>query len=80
LSETQVFVIETKGLEDLDDPLKIKRLRQWCADVNATHSNVKFDFVYVDQDSFDQFTEDGGKLKGQLNTFSDLVKFFTAYK
>ena len=80
LSETQVFVIETKGLEDLDDPLKIKRLRQWCADVNATHSNVKFDFVYVDQDSFDQFTEDGGKLKGQLNTFADLVKFFTAYK
>jgi type III restriction enzyme len=80
LSETQVFVIETKGLEDLDDPLKIKRLRQWCADVNSTHSNVKFDFVYVDQDTFDQFTEDGGKLKGQLNTFADLVKFFTAYK
>ena len=80
LSEAQVFVIETKGLEDLDDPLKIKRLRQWCDDVNSTHSNVKFDFVYVDQDTFDQFTEDGGKLKGQLNTFADLVKFFTAYK
>ena len=80
LSETEVYVIETKGLEDLDDPLKVKRLKQWCADVNATHSNVKFDFVYVDQDSFDMFTEDGGKLKGQLNTFSDLVKFFTAYK
>jgi type III restriction enzyme len=80
LSETQVFVIETKGLEDLDDPLKVKRLKQWCADVNSTHSNVKFDFVYVDQDTFDQFTEDGGKLKGQLNTFADLVKFFTAYK
>jgi len=80
LSETEVYVIETKGLEDLDDPLKIKRLRQWCADVNSTHSNVKFDFVYVDQVSFDMFTEDGGKLKGQLNSFMDLVSKFTAYK
>ena len=80
LSETKVFVIETKGLEDLDDPLKIKRLKQWCVDVNATQKNVKFDFVYVDQDAFDMFTEDGGNFKGQLNSFADLVKFFTAYK
>ncbi len=80
LSGTEVYVIETKGLEDLDDPLKVRRLKQWCEDVNATHSNVKFDFVYVDQDAFDMFTEEGGKLKGQLNSFSDLVKFFTAYK
>jgi type III restriction enzyme len=80
LSETQVFVIETKGLEDLDDPLKIKRLRQWCADVNSTHSNVEFDFVYVDQESFDLFTEDEGKFKGQLKSFGDLVARFTAYK
>ena len=80
LSETKVFVIETKGLEDLDDPLKIKRLKQWCVDVNATQKNVKFDFVYVDQDAFDMFTQDGGKFKGQLNSFADLVKFFTAYK
>ena len=31
LSETKVYVVETKGLEDLDDPLKVKRLKQWCA-------------------------------------------------
>ena len=80
LSEKEVYVIETKGLEDLDDPLKVKRLKLWCEDVNSSHSNVKYDFVYVDQDTFDQFTEDGGKFKGQLNSFADLVKFFTAYK
>jgi type III restriction enzyme len=80
LSETEVYVIETKGLEDLDDPLKIKRLKQWCEDVNATHSNVKFDFVYVDQESFDLFTVEGGSLFGQLKTFNDLVGKFTAYK
>jgi type III restriction enzyme len=80
LSESEVFVVETKGLEDLDDPLKIKRLRQWCKDVNDAHGNVKFDFVYVDQESFDLFTEDGGKFKGQLKSFGDLVARFTAYK
>jgi type III restriction enzyme len=67
-------------LEDLDDPLKIKRLRQWCRDVNDAHGNVHFDFVYVDQESFDQFTEDGGKFRGQLKSFSDLVIRFRAYK
>ena len=29
VSDTKTFVVETKGLEDLDDPLKIKRLKQW---------------------------------------------------
>jgi type III restriction enzyme len=80
LSEKEFYVVETKGLEDLDDPLKIKRLAQWCKDVNASHANVKYDFVYVDQESFDLFTEDGGKFKGQLNSFADLVQRFTAYK
>lgn len=80
LSEKEFYVVETKGLEDLDDPLKIKRLAQWCKDVNASHANVKYDFVYVDQESFDLFTEDGGKFKGQLTSFADLVQRFTAYK
>ena len=55
-SETKTFVVETKGLEDLDDPLKIRRLRQWCADVNSSHSDIEFDFVYVDQEKFDRLT------------------------
>ena len=80
LGEKEFYVVETKGLEDLDDPLKIKRLAQWCKDVNDAHGNVKFDFVYVDQESFDLFIEDGGKFKGQLKSFGDLVSRFTAYK
>ena len=30
LSEKQIVVVETKGQEDLDVPLKMGRLRQWC--------------------------------------------------
>lgn len=80
ISDNKTFVVETKGLEDLDDPLKIKRLRQWCADVNATHSDVEFDFVYVDQETFDKLTGADGRSADELATFSDLVARFTAYK
>jgi len=80
VSETKTFVVETKGLEDLHDPLKIKRLKQWCADVNASHSDVEFDFLYVDQEKFDRLTGVDGKSQNQLATFSDLVSSFTAYK
>jgi len=72
--------VETKGLEDLDDPLKIKRLKLWCEDVNKTHSNVKFDFVYVDQEKFDRLTGADGKSRDVLATFADLVKEFQEYK
>lgn len=80
VSDKKTFVVETKGLEDLDDPLKIKRLRQWCSDVNATHSDVEFDFVYVDQGTFDKLTGADGRSENELATFSDLVARFTAYK
>jgi type III restriction enzyme len=80
VSEREKYIVETKGLEDLDDPLKIKRLKQWCADVNSAQSEEKFDFVYVDQDQFDALTSDKGPFRGQLQTFADLVRHFRAYK
>ncbi|MDA9689379.1 DEAD/DEAH box helicase family protein [Betaproteobacteria bacterium] len=80
VSDRKTYVVETKGLEDLDDPLKIKRLRQWCTDVNTSHSDVEFDFIYVDQEKFDRLTGESQGSKNELATFSDLVKRFTAYK
>jgi type III restriction enzyme len=55
LRDGRVFIIETKGQEDLDVPLKIERLRQWCEDINAAQSDTTFDFVYVDEESFDKY-------------------------
>jgi type III restriction enzyme len=52
-----VWVIETKGLVELDLPQKMKRLAQWCVDATkATHLNggPHYGFVYVDQDGFDR--------------------------
>ncbi len=49
-------IVETKGLEELDLPQKMARLQQWCDDVNRVLSAVKYDFVYVDEESFKKYS------------------------
>ena len=66
-----VFIIETKGHEDLDDPLKLARLSQWCDDINGLQTKVKYDFVYVDQEGFEKYKPD---------TLKKLVAGFREYK
>ena len=46
-TEKEYYVIETKGLVDLDVAPKMERLKQWCEDVNSILSDVKYDFIYV---------------------------------
>jgi len=67
----KLFVVETKGLEDLDVPLKMARLKQWCADVNGGQNRVQYDFVFVDEESFRRF---------KPRSLADLVAGFREYK
>jgi type III restriction enzyme len=70
----QCFVVETKGREDLDDPLKIKRLRSWCEQVNKIPgAKQEWRFVYVPQDRFEQY-------RGNMRTFSELAENFLEYQ
>jgi len=55
LAEKRIVIVETKGREDLDVPLKMERLQQWCEDVNRVQSEVEYDLVYVDQESFEKY-------------------------
>ncbi|MFQ5356627.1 MAG: type III restriction endonuclease subunit R, partial [Mariprofundaceae bacterium] len=55
LADGRIVVVETKGHEDLDVPLKMQRLRQWCEDINTMQSDVVYDFVFVDQESFEKY-------------------------
>jgi type III restriction enzyme len=71
LPGNRVCIIETKGQEDLDVPQKMARLRQWCEDINRVQTNVKFDFVYVDEESFNRY---------EPTTFRQLVEGFREYK
>jgi type III restriction enzyme len=55
LSEKRIVIVETKGREDLHVPLKMARLRQWCEDINRIQSDVLYEFVFVDEESFEEY-------------------------
>jgi type III restriction enzyme len=71
LSNKRIVIVETKGLQDLDVPLKMQRLRQWCEDINKVQTDVIYDFVYVDQESFEQY---------RPTSFRHLLDGFREYK
>ncbi|GMU25838.1 MAG: hypothetical protein AMXMBFR16_07430 [Candidatus Uhrbacteria bacterium] len=53
VSPKEYYVVETKGREDLDDIEKIKRLEQWCEDVNANQKNMKYQMLYIKQEDWE---------------------------
>jgi type III restriction enzyme len=55
LPDKKIVIVETKGLEDLDVPLKMARLKQWCEDINRVQSEVEYDFAFVDQEGFEKY-------------------------
>ncbi|MHC1631909.1 MAG: DEAD/DEAH box helicase family protein [Methanotrichaceae archaeon] len=71
VTDKKLFIVETKGLEDLDVPPKMQRLRQWCEDVNRVQHDKEYDFVYVDEDSFEKY---------RPISFGQLVDDFREYK
>lgn len=71
LPDGRIVVVETKGLEELDLPLKMARLKQWCNDVNAAQKDAIFDFVYVDEDGFKEYPP---------KTFAGLLNGFREFK
>jgi type III restriction enzyme len=71
LPDKRLVIVETKGQEDLDVPLKMHRLRQCCEDLNRVQADVAYDFVYVDQESFERY---------QPASFRQLVEGFRAYQ
>ncbi len=71
LQDARVVIVETKGQEDLDVPLKMERLKQWCEDVNRVQQNVVYDFAFVDDDGFEKYAP---------KSFRDILDGFTKYK
>ena len=50
-----LWVIETKGLEDVDVAPKRKRLQQWIEDVNSQQSKIKVHELFVPEDEFRKY-------------------------
>ncbi len=53
--EKNICIVETKGREDLDDPLKIERLRQWCEDANSRQKKIAYRMLYVKQEDWEKY-------------------------
>jgi type III restriction enzyme len=66
-----VTIVETKGEEDMDVPLKMARLKQWCEDINSIQKESHFDFVFVDEEAFHDYSP---------RDFVELKKTFVRYK
>ena len=71
LASKSVVIVETKGLEDLDVPLKMKRLREWCVDINSAQTDIEYDYVFVDEESFNKY---------KPKNFAELMAGFQEYK
>ena len=68
-TEKEIFIIETKGREDLDDIRKIKRLVVWCNDLNKEQIEVKYTPLYIKQEIWE-------RERTGIKTFEQVVKLF----
>ena len=65
LSNGERWVVETKGAENLNDPLKYKRLETWCQDASKSQ-NISWNCFYLRQEQWNG-------LKIKPDRFLDLV-------
>ena len=70
LPDGKVYVVETKGREDVDAARKFARLSRWCEDVNA-QGGAEFHPLYVPESGFD---------KSAPKTFAELIALFANAK
>lgn len=73
-TDGKVWIVETKGREEIDVLQKMARLRQWCEDATqATKDDggPSYHFVYVDQGSFE---------KHKPSSFAGLASAFREYQ
>ncbi len=68
-TDAEIWILETKGREDLTDLAKWERLQQWCADAGAHDAARSFHPLFVRQEDWNSHS---------LRTFSQLVAAFAS--
>jgi len=69
LSDTDYCILETKGAEYLNDPLKREALKNKVKQINEGQDKLKFTTLYVLQEKFE-------KLEGRPSTFKLFFEMF----
>jgi type III restriction enzyme len=55
-ADTEIWIVETKGPEGFDDPLKWERLQQWCVDATAhDEGNRRFHALFLRQEDWELY-------------------------
>ncbi len=73
-SRNEIFIIKTKGLEDLNVPLKMTRLKKLCEDINAAQNKIRFDYVFVGEQEFENFFPNSLRgLTGNILNYKDKI-------
>jgi type III restriction enzyme len=54
-TERDVWIIETKGREDVHDPAKWERLQQWCADATELDAERTYRPLFVSQEDWESY-------------------------
>ena len=54
-TESDTWIIETKGREDLEDPRKWERLCQWCEDASVKAEGRRFRALFVGQEEWEKY-------------------------
>jgi type III restriction enzyme len=52
-TDAEIWIVETKGREDLTDLAKWERLQQWCADASAHDDARSFHALYLKQEDWE---------------------------
>lgn len=73
-TDGSIWIVETKGLAELELPSKMARLAQWCTDATSASAEAagpRYGFVYVDQKGFE---------RDSPTTFAGLTTAFREYQ
>ena len=65
--ENSIWIIETKGREDTEDPRKFARLQDWCKDATSHDGKIKYQAMFVPEEDF---------MKYQPTKFSQAIELF----
>jgi type III restriction enzyme len=68
LNNNERWIVETKGAESLNDPIKFKRLQIWCEDASKSQE-INWNCLYVRQEIWNT-------LHTPPNNFADLINLF----
>jgi type III restriction enzyme len=72
VNSSTIYIVETKGLEDVDTARKWRRLVRWCEDASETDLNERrFIPIYVTEENFKQYASSADTFTQFANLMSE---------